>query len=411
MTQETSPNQHILIIAPDFHPNVGGYAHATSNFVKAISAQKNTFVTVVTPVQLGDHAELQADGITVVRLESRFTSFRYSTLINQVIWAKLLIQQIRNNSYDFILFETLENPITLFLITKYLDKNLARKIAIRIHAANATEIVVYGEKLLQRIYFWLTKCAVKKIPNISATTQYYIDFFKEHFASNSIFRTFKNYSVIPNVSFEPQSSGDPRPVRKKETFDIFSLGRLNSVGYNQKNFELILFAIFLLGKSNPELYKKINLTLVGDGEFSEKIIQTISSLSLVEKVKLVSRLPHNEVRNMQRHSDAVVLASRFEGQSMFALESLAAGAPLIVSQGTGITDLVDDGINGFQIDPDNPYDLASAIVKISHSNLDAFREASKKKYDKNFRPEHCAKLFFEFKDLCLSSHKIDFLSD
>ena len=68
--------------------------------------------------------------------------------------------------------------------------------------------------------------------------------------------------------------------------------------------------------------------------------------------------------NLLKQSDIVVLPSRYEGLSMFALEGLATGNTVIFSKTGGLIDLVDG--NGLFFEPQDIDSLVEALVKISN---------------------------------------------
>lgn len=59
-----------------------------------------------------------------------------------------------------------------------------------------------------------------------------------------------------------------------------------------------------------------------------------------------------------------ILPSRREGMSNALIEAMSFGMPVVVTNISGSIDLVDDGINGYIVDPGNAEQLTSAIIKI-----------------------------------------------
>lgn len=412
MAENATEKRRFLIIAPDFYPINGGYANATTNFAKALAQHGKASVTVVTPTQLVRASELEVDGLTVCRLERYRGRFRYRALVEQVFWGRRIASMLASDDHDFVLFETLENPITAYLAVRRLSKERLRRVAIRIHATNATEGYLYGEKALHRLYWRLVRRVVERVPNVLATTGYYIDFAKHRILLGNVYRTFKNYGVVPNVVFpaeavEVGSGAEERRRAASDKLELLCLGRLNANGYNQKNFELVLQALFLMRRHNRDLYDRVRVTLIGSGEFQELLLDMASRLGVVDRLDIRNSVPHEEVRRLQESSAAVLLVSRYEGQSMFALEALAVGAPLIVAKGTGVEGLVEDGRNGFWVDPDDPYSLLTAIGRIAEFDLDRFGQRSKEIYAERLHPDRCVRKFLDFVDMSIASHKIE----
>jgi glycosyltransferase involved in cell wall biosynthesis len=59
--------------------------------------------------------------------------------------------------------------------------------------------------------------------------------------------------------------------------------------------------------------------------------------------------------------DVAVLPSRAEGMSNALLEYMAAGRPLVATAVGAAPDLVEDGVHGLLVPPDDPQALAEAI--------------------------------------------------
>jgi glycosyltransferase involved in cell wall biosynthesis len=65
---------------------------------------------------------------------------------------------------------------------------------------------------------------------------------------------------------------------------------------------------------------------------------------------------------MIHDSKAMILTSRWEGTPMCALEAMALGTPVVSTPSDGMTDLLDDGINGYLTDDDAQ--MAEKLLKI-----------------------------------------------
>jgi glycosyltransferase involved in cell wall biosynthesis len=58
------------------------------------------------------------------------------------------------------------------------------------------------------------------------------------------------------------------------------------------------------------------------------------------------------------------LPSRSEGLPRVALEAAARGRAIVGGNRAGIPDVVEDGVNGLLVDPDDALELADALVRI-----------------------------------------------
>lgn len=71
-----------------------------------------------------------------------------------------------------------------------------------------------------------------------------------------------------------------------------------------------------------------------------------------------------DVRPFLKNASVFVLPSYYgEGTPKSALEALATGRPLIVADAVGCREVVEDGVNGFLVPPQDPSAIASAMIE------------------------------------------------
>lgn len=100
-------------------------------------------------------------------------------------------------------------------------------------------------------------------------------------------------------------------------------------------------------------------------EYLEKIHHLIAQLHLKEKVFLHGRVDEDMLREFYTNSSIFVLVSRLEGYGMVYAEAMHYGLPIVGSQKGAVPELVKDGENGFLCDPENPDEIAQAIIKLT----------------------------------------------
>lgn len=111
--------------------------------------------------------------------------------------------------------------------------------------------------------------------------------------------------------------------------------------------------------------KPMELHLIGEGEQRPILEERVRALGIVEKVKFIGRVEHEQLAAYYQRSHVFVLPSKNEGMSNSVLEALASGLPLIVSGTGGMAELVTDGANGLFINPENTELFAIALVRIA----------------------------------------------
>ena len=385
-----------LIIAPQYYPRVGGYANAVGNLVRALSESGDVAVTLITPEPLADAPEQLLANVEVIRLARYQGRIRYAALIEQIQWVGQLLAHIRGQSWDLVLFESLENPITTFAVLLRLGRKRSGKVAVRIHGTNAMEGFRNSTRTIDRLYWWFVRRVLLRVRNITTTTSQYFRFLEETVFFSRI-PAAKHLGVVSNIVWPPAPVSDDEG--DTEQIVMLSLGRMNQSGYVQKNFELIPRAVHLLRARRKDIAQNMQIKIVGDGEMLPKFRKVIEDLKVTEHFELIARLPNEEIRALQQQVAAVLLVSRYEGQSMFALEALAAGAPLILSRDTGVSDLVAADIsNGALVDPLDALDLADAMIRLCDADLSELRRASVAHYTAYYRPQKVLRELFDFSD-------------
>ena len=114
----------------------------------------------------------------------------------------------------------------------------------------------------------------------------------------------------------------------------------------------------------PEDYR---LLVVGDGEYAASIKRYIRIHSLDSKVKMLGDIPDSVLPSVYRASDVLVVpsTSRLEAFGISAIEAMASGTPVVVSDIPGVREIISDGIQGLRAEPMNPKDIALKIREIT----------------------------------------------
>jgi glycosyltransferase involved in cell wall biosynthesis len=116
----------------------------------------------------------------------------------------------------------------------------------------------------------------------------------------------------------------------------------------------------------PRVLAKRKVTLVVAGEFYEPVApikERIAALGLGDAIRLYDRyVPDEEVGDLVAAADCVVLPYRSATQSGVVLVAYAGGCPVISTRVGGLPEVVEEGVTGFLVPPEDPSALADAIV-------------------------------------------------
>jgi glycosyltransferase involved in cell wall biosynthesis len=108
----------------------------------------------------------------------------------------------------------------------------------------------------------------------------------------------------------------------------------------------------------------VHLLVAGDGDMEAEWRGLADRLGLAQRVHFLGNVPHKLIPLYIRAADVFVLNSEYEGLSHTLLEVLSLGTPIIASRVCGNPEVVEDGVNGFLVDPRNSKELRAALEKL-----------------------------------------------
>lgn len=109
---------------------------------------------------------------------------------------------------------------------------------------------------------------------------------------------------------------------------------------------------------------------------------------------------NSNINELLSLTDLCVIPSRSESFSLFALESMRAGKPVVATNVGGIPEVITDGKTGLLSEPDNPGLLAENILKLYHET------ELRKRFGQNGRQEFERKFSIDkFYDAYINKYK------
>lgn len=151
----------------------------------------------------------------------------------------------------------------------------------------------------------------------------------------------------------------------------------------RKNKIITMIGRFSVEKDQATLIKTVKnienicLFLVGDGERKEEYQNLVKELNIENKVKFLG--VRNDIPKILKITDICVLSSNWEGFGLAAIESMAAGKPVIASDVDGLKQIVER--NGLIFEKGNERDLEEKI-KFLLDNKKEYEKISKKCLEK-----------------------------
>lgn len=193
--------------------------------------------------------------------------------------------------------------------------------------------------------------------------------------SNAVAHEFKaigvqeeQISMIPNgINLEefkhmPDGKNFKKRVNIKENERMaLSIGRLEEV----KGFHHLIMALARVREKTAP----IKLVIAGpEFNYGQQLRKLVAETKMEDKVIFYGPVSGREKLEALAATDVVIISSIYEGFSIFLLEAMAAGKPIIATK-TGVAqELIKHGKNGFLINPDNVEELSEKIIEILNNN-------------------------------------------
>jgi teichuronic acid biosynthesis glycosyltransferase TuaC len=155
--------------------------------------------------------------------------------------------------------------------------------------------------------------------------------------------------VDPNV-FVP-SSEDAEPANR-----MLHVSDLNESGGQVG----LIRAIASLQKE----FASISLDIIGKGAHSSSMRKLAQDLGVSDRVRLLTYESRQQFSDAMKSCTLFVLLSRSEHLECALLEAMGCGKTVIVCRREGITEIIQHGINGFLINPENEKQLELAIAML-----------------------------------------------
>lgn len=150
---------------------------------------------------------------------------------------------------------------------------------------------------------------------------------------------------------------------------ILAVGRVEPL----KGFDLLMYAVKIVLEKQEGFKKKLQLWIVG-AESSQKpnlwskelkkLDALRRQLDLTTTVRFLSQKKQTDLAHYYAAADVVVMPSHYESFGMVALEAMACGTPVIASNVSGISSVMDEELSGVLTTVNNPLLLAQQLEHV-----------------------------------------------
>jgi glycosyltransferase involved in cell wall biosynthesis len=106
------------------------------------------------------------------------------------------------------------------------------------------------------------------------------------------------------------------------------------------------------------------LVVVGKGDLQPRLEEIARENSVRDRVIFVGALQHEQLKGCYSRADVFVMPSRQEGFGIVFLEAMAFAKPVIAGAHGGAPEIVQEGVTGFSVDPDDLEALTDRLIQL-----------------------------------------------
>ena len=128
----------------------------------------------------------------------------------------------------------------------------------------------------------------------------------------------------------------------------------------EKGIDIMLRAFTDVHKAIPQSH----LLIVGDGNQLVDLQGLALHLGIGDAITWTGQLSWAAAMGCLVLMDVVVVPSRFEGFGLTAVEAMACRIPVVASRVDGLAEVIQDGVTGVLVPPEDPLNLALALIAL-----------------------------------------------
>ncbi len=357
--RETVPVR-IFLVGSEFFASLGGIQRVNCLLLEMLAEFAAGTPAEVEVFSFGDQAGSMPPGIAAV------PSFRWHAFDrSRAAMASQLGGRLREGRPDLILF-THAHLLRLARMTRLLRPRA--KTAVLGHG------VEVWEALPPAIRGWMQRAEAVIAP--SAFTR---DKIVEMNGVNPARVTVLPHGLDAHWTPSPRRSA---PGAGKRLLSVTRLSRADSY----KGVDVVLRVLPDVLDRHPEA----TYVVAGDGDDRPRLETIAREFVISGHVKFCGEVTGSKLHALYSEADLFVLPSREEGFGIVFLEAMSYGLPVVAARAGGTLEVIEDGVTGLLVPPEQPDALAGALEDLlgDSARLQALGEAGRCRVQENFLFEH-----------------------
>ena len=143
---------------------------------------------------------------------------------------------------------------------------------------------------------------------------------------------------------------------KTDEIAILSVGRL----YARKGLFTLIESIPAVTRRFP----RAKFIISGKGQSNEmkKLVAYAEKLGVKDTILFTGYYPDKKLPMLYQAADVFAFSTFYENLPFAVLEALSTGLPVVTTNVGGIPEMIEDGKNGFLVQPSNPQELSDRIL-------------------------------------------------
>jgi 1,2-diacylglycerol 3-alpha-glucosyltransferase len=346
-----------ILIASDLHyPTINGVATFSRNLARGLAARGHE-VLVIAPSQTNKKFKEIDDNHVVIRTASvpflPYQNFRISPTPGREV--KKIIQEFQPDVIHIQMLMWIGQAAM-----KYGNK-AGIPIVTTNHAMpeNLMDNILILAPIARPISYMLTQYGARfhsKADYVTLPTQSAIDMFKATDKVKVPMEAVSNGIDLTRFSpGRPDAALYDRFNLPKDMPIIAFVGRLDA----EKHVYVLVNAFKRLLETNPA-----HLLIVGDGQEAINLKEQAHELGIFDHITFTGRVSEEDKESLLKMATVFAMPSPMELQSIATLEAMASGQPIVAVDAGALSELCQEGRNGYLFSLDNDEKLTKALAKI-----------------------------------------------